>query len=378
MLAKAQNVSAIVDPKSVKGVGKHMANGVAVVPVELLDFGQLLGDSAQLLGETNLAAPALDSALPIEEERAVELVLADVPIEGGAAQVAEAPAAVSLVQAWQGWLDGATRSVATTDQIAGEPEGDATVPGDQSKGLKGSMGPAGPTGAEVTVQQTRESRVAPGVTALQTGDPQGNEKFSQQLTQSGELLGKAAAGKPEVLARKEGEATASANEIHSAFGVTHAEVRKASAAVPQMAIAHINVPLRAPEWSSSFSEQIVVLAHGGGGRAELRLNPAELGPIDVSLNVQDDRVQAAFTIHHAATLEAVQAALPKLEQMLAERGVQLDSVSVDSKEGDSQRDARNANAGSGESGRGGRGAGAQHEDTARRVLVRKGLVDTFA
>lgn len=365
MLAKAQNVSAIADTKTTKGAGKHHGAGVAAVPVELFDFGQLLEDSALLLEEGTGGLPLLKGAPPVDEDKPAELATLEVGIQSDVVLAAGASPAVSLLRAWQGWLEGASGSSGTPEKGTGSAE----------EGISGAADLV--SGRETAAARAKDDRAA--LEALGQRDDRGTEpQISQQLSQSGEVVGKAAGSKSEGSVLTERESKGSVDAPHSLSGVAHTEMRKSNTAAPQIAVAHIDIPLRAPEWSSAFSEQVVMLAHDGGARAELRLNPAELGPIDVSLKVQDDRVHAAFTIHHAATADAVQAALPKLEQMLAERGVQLDSVSVDSAEGGTQRDAHNPNGGNGEGGRRPRGGAAHDEGAVRRVLVRNGLVDTFA
>jgi flagellar hook-length control protein FliK len=64
------------------------------------------------------------------------------------------------------------------------------------------------------------------------------------------------------------------------------------------------------------------------GRAELRLNPPELGPLEVSLNVNSDEVSVSFQAQHAATREAVENALPRLREMLAQNGLTLANADV--------------------------------------------------
>jgi flagellar hook-length control protein FliK len=365
MLAKAQNVSAVVDTKNVKGLAKQAGGGGTAVPIELLDFGQLLDDSAQLLGDGAGGMPGLEASFLAEDEKPADLTVVDGLGQNEVARAGDASPAVTLLQAWQGWLDGAGASGDAPGTNAGDPEGRGSVATNRAGNL------------DFGAANSKEGKVLPETLNQGVGSD-AESQFSQQLSPSNEAAKQMMVSKPETSAANERDSKGSTGEFHSLVGLTHTETRKGGLDAPQIVVAQITVPLRAPEWSSAFSEQVVVLAHDGGGRAELRLNPAELGPIDVSLNVQDDRVHAAFTIHHAATAEAVQAALPKLEQMLAERGVRLDSVSVDSAEGGLQRDASQSHGGGGEGGRRSRGELAQDEGSVRRILVRKGLVDTFA
>ena len=46
--------------------------------------------------------------------------------------------------------------------------------------------------------------------------------------------------------------------------------------------------------------------------AEIRLNPAELGPLEVRVAVNRDETSILFTSQHMAVRDAVEAALPRL------------------------------------------------------------------
>ncbi|MEK7302741.1 MAG: flagellar hook-length control protein FliK, partial [Pseudomonadota bacterium] len=62
--------------------------------------------------------------------------------------------------------------------------------------------------------------------------------------------------------------------------------------------------------------------------AEIRLNPAHLGPVEVMLSITQDQATAQFLSPHLAVREAIEAALPRLKEMMAENGIQLGNVMV--------------------------------------------------
>ncbi len=66
----------------------------------------------------------------------------------------------------------------------------------------------------------------------------------------------------------------------------------------------------------------------GQQSAELQLNPPDLGPLKVVLNVVNDQAQAQFVSPHQAVRAAVEAALPHLRTALSESGIQLGQASV--------------------------------------------------
>lgn len=82
------------------------------------------------------------------------------------------------------------------------------------------------------------------------------------------------------------------------------------------------------EWSEEFGQKITWLANEHETIAELRLNPPDLGPIEIVLTVEEDGVSAAFVAAQSAVREAIDSALPKLKDMLADAGVRLHGATV--------------------------------------------------
>jgi len=88
-----------------------------------------------------------------------------------------------------------------------------------------------------------------------------------------------------------------------------------------------------PKWGNDFSQKIVWLAHQNHQVAELKLNPAHLGPVEIMLSLSGDngtQAAAQFVSPHLAVREAIEAALPRLREMMAESGIQLGDVMVGS------------------------------------------------
>lgn len=82
------------------------------------------------------------------------------------------------------------------------------------------------------------------------------------------------------------------------------------------------------QWSQALGQQMVRLSTQGNQTAELDLNPPNLGPLKVVLNVVNDQAQAQFVSPHQAVRAAVEAALPHLRTSMAEAGIQLGQTSV--------------------------------------------------
>ncbi|WP_435628395.1 flagellar hook-length control protein FliK [Candidatus Ferrigenium straubiae] len=90
----------------------------------------------------------------------------------------------------------------------------------------------------------------------------------------------------------------------------------------------IATPLGSNGWAQEFSQKISWIATQQNQVAELHLNPPNLGPLDVVLKISDNQATALFTSPHGAVREAVENALPKLREILADNGIMLGNTTV--------------------------------------------------
>ncbi|MGY8525672.1 flagellar hook-length control protein FliK [Paracidovorax citrulli] len=124
---------------------------------------------------------------------------------------------------------------------------------------------------------------------------------------------------------------ASADARTDAISVLTSNVATGSAAQDaQAAVRHgvLSPRVGDSDWSQALSQQVVRLTTQGNHTAELQLNPPDLGPLKIVLNVADDRAQAQFVSSHASVRAAIEAALPQLRNALADTGIQLGQTSV--------------------------------------------------
>ncbi|HBK46993.1 MAG TPA: flagellar hook-length control protein FliK, partial [Xanthomonadaceae bacterium] len=92
-------------------------------------------------------------------------------------------------------------------------------------------------------------------------------------------------------------------------------------------------PTAAPELGSDgFDEAVGTrlswLADQKIGHAHIKITPNDLGPIEVRLHLDGDKVNANFTAAHAEVRQALEQSLPKLRDMLGEHGFQLGQADV--------------------------------------------------
>lgn len=103
--------------------------------------------------------------------------------------------------------------------------------------------------------------------------------------------------------------------------------------------AAITVPFGQAGWGQAFGNQVVWAVNQGMPGAELHLSPPDLGPMSVRISMDQDQASMAFSSPHAVVREAIEAALPRLRDMLGSQGITLADVNV-SQHGapDSQRE----------------------------------------
>lgn len=86
-------------------------------------------------------------------------------------------------------------------------------------------------------------------------------------------------------------------------------------------------PIGHPEWGRELGERISWMAGKTIQTAELRLNPAKLGPVEVHVQINQDQASVMFNSPHAAVREALEQALPRLREMMTAQ--QFEQVNID-------------------------------------------------
>lgn len=83
-----------------------------------------------------------------------------------------------------------------------------------------------------------------------------------------------------------------------------------------------------PAWSQVMSSRVVWMAKEGVQQAQLKMAPANLGPVEVRLQLQNDQASVTFLAQHSATRDALEQAIPRLRESFAEAGIELGHTEV--------------------------------------------------
>lgn len=213
--------------------------------------------------------------------------------------------------------------------------------------------------AEIPATMTGRS-TAPQATELQSG-LQDSQQFSKVLQQTAAPTN-----------------TGGAHNATAATAIARVGNEPLATSAPPALTETISLPVQESGWDKMVSERVVLMAGNKLQTAEIRLTPAELGPLRIQLAMEDGAANVSFQAQHAMTREAIEQALPRLREMLAENGLTLGEANV-SDEGVYQGTRDDAQDSPHSPGQAAGNDADQNEDQAAPIHTRvdRGLVDTF-
>ena len=147
---------------------------------------------------------------------------------------------------------------------------------------------------------------------------------------------------------------------------------------------------QSPTFAPALGHQIEVWMKGGVQHAEVQLNPQDLGPIRVKIEMDGAQTRVQMSADVQSTRDALQQAMPQLSERLGQVGLSLSGGGVSDQPAFQQSQAQaqaNADAGAGggrsSGGHGAAGQGGGVEDiamasAARQQAQRRGLLDMYA
>jgi flagellar hook-length control protein FliK len=148
----------------------------------------------------------------------------------------------------------------------------------------------------------------------------------------------------------------------------------AAASVP--VAVNLPTPVDAPDFAHALGTQVSVLAKDGVQRAELHLNPADMGPVSVQIVMAGTQARVDFGADTAATRHALEAGMPELAIALRDAGFTLTGGGVSQHAG-----GRGGNDSGRPDGREAGAAAAQNERVTTPLRQRTGMsggVDLYA
>lgn len=172
--------------------------------------------------------------------------------------------------------------------------------------------------------------------------------------------------------KTEAKAVVPGNESTQALAAIQSTQAAAARPAEQSASLNLSQPVGSERWNTELGQTVNLLIRGDQTRASLHVTPPELGPIEVKIDLSGDQASISFTVQQADTRAALENALPRLREMLADSGINLGQSQVNHQAAE-QRQAQDGTEreqfGSGE---------ALPQEKPVQISIRVGLVDTFA
>ncbi|MBX2826025.1 MAG: flagellar hook-length control protein FliK [Gammaproteobacteria bacterium] len=140
---------------------------------------------------------------------------------------------------------------------------------------------------------------------------------------------------PGVPAAGTGMASATAGVITAATTAV-APQSPAPASVEPVNLEPIDASLGEPEFTDQLFERLSVMLRGPLGQASIRIQPEELGPIRVELNVDGQQASLRFTAAHAETRAALDASMNDLREQFSQEGLELQDAQIEDEQSSSE------------------------------------------
>jgi flagellar hook-length control protein FliK len=135
-----------------------------------------------------------------------------------------------------------------------------------------------------------------------------------------------------------------------------------------------------PQFSEELSQQVRVFVNNGLQEARLQLTPADLGKVQITINMEGDHARVAFVAETAVARDLLDQSMPRLREMLQQSGIQLAQGDVNDQAESQRREGRTGGDAEALAQNGPENASGSEEqrfDPARGEVSDSGRVDTY-
>lgn len=91
----------------------------------------------------------------------------------------------------------------------------------------------------------------------------------------------------------------------------------------------MQVPPSHPSWGAEMADKLTWITQQGVHRAEIHLDPPELGSLTVKVAIDADNATVSFVVASSQVKDLLDGQVQRLREMLAQQNINLDSVDVD-------------------------------------------------
>jgi flagellar hook-length control protein FliK len=230
-------------------------------------------------------------------------------------------------------LDAATAQASSAE--AGEGEAAALLMGQAGgKGLSaGALSPALATPTTPTTPTALAALAAQGTQSAGQNFASALGAFAQQQLQANGEAGEGALGELgelevaglDSLKDSASETRADSNRLGA---LSLAATQQPTAAQRAALVPGAPVPLQQGGWSEAVVDRVMWLSSQNLKSAEIQLDPAELGRLEVRINVSQDQTQVTFASPNAQVRDALEGQMYRLRELFAQQGMNQLDVSV--------------------------------------------------
>jgi flagellar hook-length control protein FliK len=161
---------------------------------------------------------------------------------------------------------------------------------------------------------------------------------------------------PQPIAAREGVAAAQVRNAQEAAQTPHESARQLQQAID----------ILGPQAPNQLRERISVMFNSRTQAAEIRLDPPDLGRMQIRVNLNQEQASVNFQVSSPQAREALEQSMPRLRELLAENGIQLADSNV----------SEQKSGGDGRTGTGGEGfAGGTSAEGVEAELTEQAMVE---
>lgn len=163
---------------------------------------------------------------------------------------------------------------------------------------------------------------------LKTEAAAAGDKVTTAINMTGQQLSQTSTQSSILLQTASTQSDAAGNALSLASAPTAAASPANTNLQPALPQAGIAEAFGRPAWAQGMSKQILMMVNQNISTAEIRLNPAHLGPIEMLIDMKDEQISVSMSSRHAVVREAMEQALPKLRDMLEQNGFSLADTDI--------------------------------------------------
>lgn len=123
---------------------------------------------------------------------------------------------------------------------------------------------------------------------------------------------------------REGQSDARADAFASKLNALSQAISQQSAVNQRLPLVPGAVPMQQGGWSEAVVDRVMWLSSQNLKSAEIQLDPAELGRLEVRIEMNKDQAQVTFASPNAGVRDQLEGQMHRLRELFAQQGTQLD------------------------------------------------------